>query len=199
MQKLIFIDDYSEENYRIASLIKSYNLEKNTIFFIDFRDGNTIEQIKYFKQLGFGFGSHTVTHSFLNEVSLNQLIFELEESKKAIEKVIRKGIEWLCPPRGRYDDKVIKYAKLYGYKYIRSTKIFDTKNITEGINHTTIHAGCPVRPEYQGKNWVNICNDYIEKCKQDNSLFKLWFHAFELSKYGEWDNLEKVLKNLTKW
>ena len=142
-------------NGLIAEMILKHKLEKETIFFIDLRDYEAKDQIKTLSDKGFKIGSHTMTHAFLSEIPTERAEWELSESKKQLEALTGQKIEWIALPRGRGNDEVYKIARDIGYKYIRSTKIFDLEPIKVGLNHTTIHAGCPIRPEYQEKDWMS--------------------------------------------
>src|SRR3990167_4160943 len=129
--RLISVDDYSELNYKTADILKEYNLP--AIFFIEANGRQCIEQIIRLSEMGFEIGSHTITHKHLRPCGKEQAEYEIKQSKKAIQTVLD-----LCEEAG--------------YKYIRTTKIFDTSPLKKGIVNTTIHA-CPIRPEYNGKDW----------------------------------------------
>lgn len=62
-------------------------------------------------------GSHAVTHSMLRKVKNS--MYELKQSKKSLEKLLNKPIEYLAYPYGRQSSvsrRIIKQAKLTGYK-----------------------------------------------------------------------------------
>ncbi len=69
---------------------------------------------------GIEFGSHTVTHPLLSQVSKEKLRFELRESKKEIEQKIKKEVIVLAYPDGRtinYNDEVVLAVKEAGYAF----------------------------------------------------------------------------------
>ena len=65
--------------------------------------------------------SHTHTHSRLNSVNEHKLQWELEYSKKILEKMLNIKIDSLCFPEGRYNDKVIATASKCGYNKLYSS------------------------------------------------------------------------------
>ena len=194
--RLISVDDYSELNYKAADILKFYNLP--AIFFIEANGRQCIEQIIRLSEMGFEIGSHTITHKHLRPCGKEQAEYEIKQSKKAIETALNKKVDWLCLPRGRWDQTVLDLCEEAGYKYIRTTKIFDTSPLKKGIVNTTIHA-CPIRPEYNGKDWLKVAIEYLDKIKKEGGLYHLWFHSLELTKYDQWDNIKILFELLSQY
>jgi len=183
---MIFIDDYSENNYKVAGLLAKYGLIDKSIFFIDFRDGNAGAQIKILSDFGFDIGSHTITHSHLTKISNEQIEWELKQSKEAIEEITGKECEAFVYPRGYYTPEIIEMVKNSGYKWARTTLLQDGKTEFEkGGNHLSYP-----RSEYGGI-------DPFEWAKT-STLNHYWLHAFEVERYNLMDKLEEFLKWLTK-
>lgn len=199
MKYHLSFDDYCDENFRLAKLLLKYDLK--ALFFVECRkNGESREaenQIKTLSKLGFEIGSHTIDHSLLNELTTTEeyeeeLYLQLGYSKSLLEDFTGKPIEWLCPPRGRYNDIVLSVAKEVGYQYVRSTKVRDTDDIKKGINHTTVHVY--PRKEYGDIPWLEIAKVHLFDVKDGGGTFKLWGHGWEIEKLGEWDNLEYLLR-----
>jgi peptidoglycan/xylan/chitin deacetylase (PgdA/CDA1 family) len=68
----------------------------------------------------FQIGSHTVTHSNLTSISGEQLKEELVTSKKQLEDILNKKIDWLAAPYGEYNQELCEIAREVGYKKIFS-------------------------------------------------------------------------------
>lgn len=213
MKFVLSIDDFHPKNVELAKLIKSYGLEDKTIFFIDLGGRKTwgmngwdyeessnenIEQIKELSKIGFSVNSHNLWHdNSLKEKSYEEQRLQIFESKKIIEETTGKPCKHYCPNRGRYNDQILELIKEAGYKYIRTTKVFDIEPIKEGINHTTFHL-CPIRPEYKDCPIMTIFHDQLDKCIEEDGTFKYWFHQFEIEKYGLRKELESTLRILSK-
>ncbi len=60
-------------------------------------------------------GSHGVTHRFFNDMSENEAIAELVESKQALEKLTNHPCESMSFPGGRYNQKILRLMKSSGY------------------------------------------------------------------------------------
>jgi peptidoglycan/xylan/chitin deacetylase (PgdA/CDA1 family) len=63
-------------------------------------------------------GSHTISHIPLTKMPIQEIYYELSESKKWIEDLIQKKIISLSAPNGMINNKVIKAAKWTGYELI---------------------------------------------------------------------------------
>lgn len=63
-------------------------------------------------------GSHGFTHRILTNLSQTELIYELKESKRLIEKNLGQKIEYFSVPRGFYNQRITKVAKEVGYKAV---------------------------------------------------------------------------------
>jgi peptidoglycan/xylan/chitin deacetylase (PgdA/CDA1 family) len=79
----------------------------------------------------FEIGSHTVNHSFLNTLSLEELIYEFNHSKLVIKEKIKKPCISVCYPAGFVTEKVIEQAISSGYKSGVTTR---TKNNSLNTN-----------------------------------------------------------------
>lgn len=67
------------------------------------------------------FHSHTKTHRSCDKLDVKELAAELNGSKEAIEKRLKKGCDFLCWPKGRFNDGSVKAAKGAGYKGLFTT------------------------------------------------------------------------------
>lgn len=61
-------------------------------------------------------GSHSVTHTPLTNLSIEELKRELNDSKATIEKHINKSVVHFAYPYGIYSQKVTEFAKKAGYR-----------------------------------------------------------------------------------
>lgn len=75
------------------------------------------EQLKQLSDNGFEIGSHGMTHSLLIADYMNEkkVLSELEKSKQWLEAVTGKPVTAYCFPAGRYNAKMIEFAKQVGY------------------------------------------------------------------------------------
>jgi len=181
---IISIDDYSEGNYKIVELAEKYNLKDYLLFFIDFRDENAPEQIRELDRRGCKCGSHTITHSHLTKISLEQVKWEIGLSKERIEGITGKPCEWLCYPRGYYTPEIIELVRDAGYKYARTTRL--------GNGETPFEMG-GIHLTYNRKEYLGI-SPYEIALKSRMTHF--WGHYFEAIR--DWGEFERIFRMLQK-
>jgi peptidoglycan/xylan/chitin deacetylase (PgdA/CDA1 family) len=89
--------------------------------------------VHFLKNRGYSFGSHTMNHVNLSNLSDLQLAEELKSSKKKIELKINKNVFALSYPYGEYDCKVINFLKnKTNYKMAFTSQYgFVTKNMNK--------------------------------------------------------------------
>ncbi len=78
----------------------------------------TIQQVRELVSAGWTIGSHTRSHRCLIGMEEKQLRHELEGSRKKMEDLFGIAIEYLVPPFGKADQRVIETAIDCGYKKI---------------------------------------------------------------------------------
>ncbi len=122
---IITFDDgnLSDYEYGLPELLK-YGFPAT--FFITIRNiGETLgwKQIKEMADLGMSIQSHTVTHPFLSDLPPDAIRWELQESKRIIEKMIGRAVSHLALPGGRYSRIVKRIAEECGYKAICTSEV----------------------------------------------------------------------------
>lgn len=78
------------------------------------------EEIKKMKEGGINFGSHTKTHRNLCLLSNEEVMEELDGSKKAIEENLGIEASEFSYPFGIYDERIKRLAKKAGFGYARA-------------------------------------------------------------------------------
>lgn len=124
---VLTLDDGYKDNYTYAfPILKKYNFPA-TIFIILSEVGRpdrlSWEEIKEMQGSGLiTFGSHTISHAFLDSVKADQeLIKEISESKKILEERLDKKVSSFCYPMGRFSDKARQAVISAGYKIAVAT------------------------------------------------------------------------------
>lgn len=115
---LTFDDGYSD-NYSNAFRIAGKYGFTGTIFMVTgWIDGEgylTKEQLREMSKAGWQIEAHTVSHPKLNELTAAQLESELRESKRQLEKLLNRPVEFLAYPFGVYTEQVIQESRAAGY------------------------------------------------------------------------------------
>jgi peptidoglycan/xylan/chitin deacetylase (PgdA/CDA1 family) len=95
----------------------------------------TAQQLKSIQNELIAIGSHTQTHPDLSKLSPEQVRWELTESKKNLERLLDKPIEYLALPHGACSQEVLRLAEEIGYKrvYTLEPKLIRTNHETGAI------------------------------------------------------------------
>lgn len=117
---VLTFDDGYENNYTdMFPVLKKYNF-KATIFVITSnidKDPNsmTSKQLLEMEKYGVDIESHTVNHENLKELPKDKQLETLIQSKKDLEKILNKQINFFAYPYGGYNKTAIEAVKEAGY------------------------------------------------------------------------------------
>ena len=75
----------------------------------------TEEEIIEMSQNDISFCSHSVNHYYMDELNESDIVKEIIISKKYIEKLLSKKIDFFCYPYGKYNKNVIEALRNAGY------------------------------------------------------------------------------------
>ena len=118
---LITFDDGYIDNYQCAfPILKKHNM-KACIFLISeyvslYPNYLTWEQLAEMQLSGIEFGSHTVDHNVLTELSPNSVNHELSDSKSVLERRLGRRVEVLAYPCGFTNEYIKTRVSATGYR-----------------------------------------------------------------------------------
>lgn len=116
---LITFDDGYIDNFEHAYPILKQHGMVATFFIITDKlwteDRLNPERIVEMAKGGMSFGSHTVSHRRLGELTAADIHDELVTSKAVLESVLGKTVNAVAYPQGNYNDNVITVAQDLGY------------------------------------------------------------------------------------
>ncbi len=103
------------------------------------REHLSIKDIREMSEFGIEFGSHTLNHKLLHQISPAEVKFEVEESKKEIENTLQKPCLTLAYPAGFHTETAQTAVKRAGYIAAFSTVYGDKGKVNLfALNRTEI-------------------------------------------------------------
>jgi len=116
----ITLDDGYHDNFEYARpILKKYGICA-TIFVVTSVVGDAKHmswpEIREMHRNPMGYGSHTVTHPDLTRLALDDLDYELRESKRVLESHLLERISAVAYPSGQYNNLVAARTQAAGYQ-----------------------------------------------------------------------------------
>lgn len=135
---LITFDDGFRGLYENFSYFLEHHIPVKIFLIVDYlgKPGYlTLEEVTELLQTGLvTIGSHTLSHRNLDELSDEEIMKELGESKQQLEEMFGIVVDEICYPRGRFNSKVIDLVKENGYRLQYSCLPGSYKDeFTEGV------------------------------------------------------------------
>ena len=122
---LSFDDGHISDFDIVLPLLKEYEAQ-GTFFvtpnYVGKKGYMSWEQIKALGEAGMEIGSHSVNHQYMTTLSTEQLLAELKDSKKQIERHTGKEVVSFAYPFGDCSARTHKVAKAVGYKNICTSR-----------------------------------------------------------------------------
>lgn len=91
----------------------------------------TWEQVREMKEEGISIGSHGMTHQILTELSEEESLYEICESKKMLEYRLGHEVRSFCYPSGYFNQRIIEQIKACKYKSAVTTKRGSGRDLNE--------------------------------------------------------------------
>lgn len=144
---LTFDDGFADNFWFALEVIKKFNIKPLIFLIVNFINTDilfprykdvgkdrflTWNEINEMLKYGVEFGSHTLTHPHLTQISHEKAKEEISISKKIIEDKIGKKVKFFCYPYGEFDERIIDFVKSSGYEgAVITPKKYSKFQITE--------------------------------------------------------------------
>jgi peptidoglycan/xylan/chitin deacetylase (PgdA/CDA1 family) len=164
----------------------------------------------------FEIGSHTLDHSRLDSVSIDEANRQIVEGKRWLEGELGCSVPGFCYPGGSYTTAVRQLVRDAGFSYARTTDdLYCSASFDRFLMPVSFHF-YPRDRKYVLRNFVKNPNrglraamfsaamlgngllsglesglDYV--CRR-GGIFHLWGHSWELGTFGGWPLLESFLR-----
>ncbi len=143
------------------------------------------EAIELYRHSGHEVAAHTVNHPSLELLDDTEILYEITEDRKNIERdfnVVAKGMAY---PVGTYSDRVVRLLKNCGISYART--IESTEKFSMPMNWYTWNPTC----HHNNPKLMELAKRFMEeKTWGRPKLFYLWGHSFEFHRDNNWSVIE---------
>lgn len=191
-------DDGQKQDIKLVELFNKYgikgtfHLNSGQFGMTSAINGRTRLSVEEMQGLydGHEIACHSTVHTTMTQLSLQNLIIDTLEDRKALEKLSGYIVRGMSYPNGEYDEQIMKTLETCGIEYSRTTKstgrTFLPENFLEW--HPTCHYA----------DALEISKDFAKNPRRGRLLY-IWGHSYELdeTKYG-WDHMENICKTLTE-
>ncbi len=221
-------DDGHKLDLRVAALLEKYGLQGTFYICKDYLGSDRLSEDELvFLSRTSEIGAHTLTHPDLARAPLPQVRQELQGSKEWLEKVIGRPVRIFCYPYGSFSEEVKKEAKEVGFEGARTVERYQTRVVDPFQMGTTLNVyPFPFRkldkgsyfwryvlqpffeqyrglrsmgvPYFRFTSWDSVAKAAFDRTLETGGVFHIWGHSWEIEKYGMWDELEEVLKYISK-
>lgn len=204
---ILSYDDGRTEDRQLAELMNKYGLP-GTFHLNSNKLGTTgyltKEEIKLLFK-GHEVSAHAANHPNLTTLSKIDIVYEVGEDRKELERLISYPVRGMAYPFGNNNEFVIDAVKGLGIEYARTVDNTYEYKIPEHFLkwHPTIHPFAkaywqPNNPENDKKeldHFYRVINDFI--CTKQIALLDVWGHSWEMANnQSKWDETEKFFKLL---
>ncbi len=205
---ILSFDDGRTEDRQLVKLMNKYHLigtfhlNSNKLGSKDYLNKEEINSL--FK--GHEVSVHSANHPNLPDQSRIDVISEIVEDRKELERLVGYPVRGMAYPFGNTDDEVIKAMDGLGIEYARTVGDTYTFEIPKDFLrwHPTMHQFAkaywePNQPEKDAKEMARfnkVIADFIDT--KDFAVLDIWGHSWEMgTNENKWNETEKFFKLLS--
>jgi hypothetical protein len=213
-------DDGNPLDFRIAEMLARFGL-RGTFYIPRHIDSGVMSesQMQDLSQ-SFEIGAHTLNHVFLNTTDDTNASIEIKVSKTWVQDVTGKPCTMFCPPAGKHTARHLEHVRAAGYAGVRTVELMslDHPRRVNGlaILPTTMQShphGAATYLKNAAKrksignawnyfayaskgDWTKAAETMMRRAIATGGVFHLWGHSWEIEQFGQWKNLEHVLRTM---
>lgn len=188
-------DDCPAYDLRLLEIFNKYHI-KGTFHLISSRLGDPGSPISFDNAAeiysGHEISAHSLTHPFFDQISKQEMLYEMLEDKKNLESVCGYPVRGMSYPNGIVNEDILNCLRVCGFQYGRTTIATNSFRLPNDF-----------------LQWTPTCHhsgDIIGKIEQFKNayyalpLFYIWGHSFEFPRNTEnnsWQMIEEFCDKFT--
>ncbi|AIQ46534.1 polysaccharide deacetylase [Paenibacillus sp. FSL R7-0273] len=196
-------DDGVEQDRRLLEIFNTYNLkatfnlnsgiQHEGSFWVD--KGITIRRMnpEGLKGLyeGHEIAVHSLTHPVLPELPRENVLTELLDDKRNLERQFGYLVTGMAYPYGAYNAATIEVLKACGLEYARTVNSHLKFNLPYNPYewHPTCHHNHP--------ELMNLTESFLADASGSLSLFYVWGHSYEFDVQDNWELIEAFSQSIS--
>ncbi|NLF32699.1 MAG: polysaccharide deacetylase family protein [Planctomycetes bacterium] len=132
---------------------------------------------------------HTVTHPFATRITNEELVGEVMDDRRALERLVGYPVRGMSYPFGDYDDRVVGILRTLGIQCSRTTRA--TGQFPLPSDPLMWHPTCHHRSA------ADLVDAFLADAQFGQPrLFFLWGHSYEFANNDNWDLIEGLCRRL---
>lgn len=207
---ILSYDDGAMQDRQLVALLNKYNLigtfhlnsnKLGTDSYFNYLNKEEIKEL--FK--GHEVSVHTANHPNLPDISKIDIVYEIVEDRKELERLVGYPVRGMAYPFGNTNDTVIESIKGTGIEYARTVGDSYNFDIPKDFLrwHPTIHqfgkayweTNQPEKDKKELASFYKTIDDFLNT--KELALIDIWGHSWEMgSDQKKWEEAEKFLKLL---
>ena len=206
---ILSVDDGTTADRRLVKLMNNYGL-KGTFHLnsnkLDTKGYLTKNEVKSLFQ-GHEVSVHSANHPALTALTKIDIIYEVVEDRKELERLTGKLVRGMAYPFGNYNDLVVDAIKGTGIEYARTVKDSYNFLIPEDFLRwdPSIHqfgkayftANDSLNDKKELAIFFKLADDFVKS--NSLALFDVWGHSWENDGDGDrWTKMEDFFKMVSK-
>lgn len=133
---------------------------------------------------------HGVEHRNLPTITPQQMVIELEEDRKALERLSGGLVQGMSYAFGSYNEEIKKIAASLGIKYSRTVR--DTGSFFPPDDFMEWHPTC-----HHNKNLLELGDRFLDVAGfYELPVMYVWGHSFEFGWSDDWSVIEEFVEKM---
>ncbi len=141
--------------------------------------------VDLFRDSGMEVAIHTLTHPFLDALPAADVLQEVVDDRKNLERLFHQPIQGMAYPYGATRDTVVEALRMAGIKYART--VIATMDFRQPVDWLRLTTTC----HHKNPALAELTRRFVAETPQRQPwLFYLWGHSYEFEADNNWPVIE---------